>query len=304
MKNRSVIVYIAAGFVVACLMAASYFFLKKPDRISLPIVEEGKRAIVFKDVKYTGEKKGVIDWEIRAKMARKFIDKPEVEMHSVEGQYKPKADVLVTFVGTKGIMDSEQEKGSIEDVDLLYKKAYRLKSRSMDFDFKKGLTSTQAPVDIKGPKLALQGIGLLANTNDETIRILKDVTGYFESDKGKYKFQSDTFVYLLKDNQYILDGKVVMKGEDISLLCNRLYVFTKGGDPERIDAVGRVSLLSKGTMTKSEKAVYNFKEDRVVLTENPRIVKDNVEMEGESIVYNLSSGKFSINKPRMRMEKQ
>jgi lipopolysaccharide export system protein LptA len=64
-----------------------------------------------------------------------------------------------------------------------------------------------------------------------------------------------------------------------------------------------VKLISKGTIAKSEKAVYHFKEDRVVLTENPKILKDNVEMEGESIVYSPTSRKFSIVKPRMRMER-
>jgi lipopolysaccharide transport protein LptA/LPS export ABC transporter protein LptC len=304
MKNRNIAVYAATGFVIACLLLAFYFFLRKPDNISLPALEQVRRTITFKDVKYSGEKKGVIDWEIQAKTAHKFIDRPEMEMEVVEGRYKPKADVVVTFKGTKGLMDTEQEKGFVENVDMVYKKEYRLKSKSMDFDFKKGITSTSTPVDVKGPKLTLQGIGLTANTREETVRIEKDVTGYIETAKGKYRFQSDTFVYLLKHNQYVLDGKVVMKGEDLNLLCDRLYILTREGDPERIDAIGKVRFISKGTVTKSEKAVYNFKEDRVVLTEHPRIVKDNTEMEGESIVYNLSTGKFSINRSKMRMEKQ
>lgn len=304
MKNRNIAVYAATGFVIACLLLASYFFLRKPDKVSLPALEQARRTIVFKDVKYSGEKRGVIDWEIQAKTAHKFIDRPEVEMEVVEGQYKPKADVVVTFKGTKGLMDTEQEKGFVENVDMLYKKEYRLKSKSMDFDFKKGITSTGTPVDVKGPKLTLQGIGLTANTREETVRIEKDVTGYIETAKGKYRFQSDTFVYLLKENQYVLDGKVVMKGEDMNLICDKLYILTRAGDPERIDALGKVRFISQGTVTKSEKAVYNFKEDRVVLTEHPRIVKDNTEMEGESIVYNLSTGKFSINRSKMRMKKQ
>jgi lipopolysaccharide transport protein LptA/LPS export ABC transporter protein LptC len=304
MKNRGIIVLIAAALVAACLLAAFYFFLKKPERISLPSLEQTKKAITFKDVKYTGEKKGVVDWEIRAKSARKFIDRPEVEMESIEGHYKPGLEVMVTFRGTKGIMNTEEEKGSVEDADIFYKKDYRMKSKTMDFDFKQGITSTRAPVDIEGTKLTLRGMGLVADSKAETVKIEKDVTGYIVTDRGRYRFQSDRFTYLLKENQYVLDGKVVMKGEDLSLLCDKLYVLSNGGEVEKIDAVGKVRLISKGTMSKSEKAVYNFKDDRVVLTENPRIVKDNVEMEGESIVYNLSSGKFSINRPKMRMEKQ
>ncbi len=303
MKKRKLIVYIALGFIGASILLALYFFIRKPEKITSPTLEKGKRVIVFKDVKYSGEKRGVIDWEIRAKTARKFIDKPVIELDEIEGQYKPKENVTVFFKGTKGMMDTEEEKGNVENVDILYKDEYRLQSRFMEFDFKKGITSTSAPVDIKSSKLTLRGVGLTANTKEETVRLEKDVTGYVETDKGKFKFESDKFTYILKDNIYILDGKVIMKGEDMNLLCDKLYLFSKDNNLERIDAKGKVRLISKGTIAKSEKAVYDFKEDRVVLTETPRILKDNVEMEGESIVYTLSNGRFSINRPKMRVEK-
>jgi len=302
MKNRGIVVYIASGFIISSLLLALYFFLKKPEKIIFPILEEAKRVIVFKDVTYSGEKKGVTDWEIKAKIARKFIDKPVVLMEDLEGKYKPKEGATVFFKGTKGTMNTDEEKGVVEDVDIIYNE-YRLKSRFMDFDFKKGITSTSAPVDIKGSKLTLRGIGLTANTNEEIVRIEKDVAGFIETDRGRYKFESDKFVYLLKENQYILEGKVIMKGEDMSLLCDKLYIFSKGNDMERVDAMGKVRLISKGTIAKSEKAVYHFKDDKIVFTESPKIFKDNVEMEGEPIIYNLSNRKFSIDKPKMRLEK-
>jgi lipopolysaccharide transport protein LptA/LPS export ABC transporter protein LptC len=303
MKDRKIVVYIASGFIIASLLLALYFFIKKPVRISVPILDEEKKVIVFKDVKYSGEKKGTIDWEIIAKIARKYIDKPVIEMEDLAGKYMPKAGIIVSFKGTKGTMNTEEEKGTIENVDFVYKNSYRLTSRYMDFDFGKGLTYTNAPVDIQGTKLNLRGVGLTANTNEETVRIERDVTGYIETDKGRYRFDSDRFTYTMKDNAYILEGKVIMKGQDINLLCDKLYLFSKDNELERIDAKGKVQLISKGTIAKSEKAVYHFKEDKVVLTERPKIFRNNVEMEGESIIYDLSSRKFSINKPKMRMEK-
>jgi len=302
MKNRGIVVYIASGFIISSLLLALYFFLKKPEKIIFPILEEAKRVIVFKDVKYSGEKKGVTDWEIKAKIARKFIDKPVVLMEDLEGKYKPKEGAVVFFKGTKGTMNTDEKKGIIEDVDIIYNE-YRLKSRFMDFDFKKGITSTSAPVDIKGSKLTLRGIGLAANTNEEIVRIEKDIVGFIETNKGRYKFESDKFVYLLKENRYILEGKVIMKGEDMNLLCDKLYIFSKGNDMERVDAMGKVRLISKGTIAKSEKAVYHFKDDKIVFTESPKIFKDNVEMGGEPIIYNPSNKKFSIDKPKMRLEK-
>jgi len=304
MKDRKIVVYIALGFVASCLLLAFYFFFfKKPFKINTPFLDNQRQAIVFKDVRYSGEKNGVVDWEIKSKIARKFIDKPIVEMENIEGMYRPKPDVTVFFKGTVGSMDTEAEKGSVENVDIVYKDSYTLKSKLMNFDFQKGITSTTTPVEIKGTKLTLMGVGLTANTNSETVRIERDVTGYIHTEKGKYRFESDSFTYFLKNSSYILDGRVVMKGDEMNLLCDKLVIFSSGNEVERVDATGKVRLISKGTIAKSEKAVYHFKEDRIVLTEKPKILKNNVEMEGESIMYSLTSGKFFINRPKTRIEK-
>jgi lipopolysaccharide transport protein LptA len=303
MKNRTLLVYVAYGFIIAGLVLAVYFFAKKPQRAAPPKLDEGSRTIVFKDVHYSGEKGGAIDWSIKAKIARKSIDTPDVEMEIIEGEYKPKPDVTVLFKGSKGRMNIDEERGRVDDLDILYKDNYKLKTKYMDFDFKKGFTKTNAPVNIEGSKLNLNGVGLTADTIQQTIRIDADVSGFIETGKGKYKFSSDQFFYVMKESLYILSGKVVMKGDQMNLLCEKLYIFSKGNDVEKAEAKGRVRLLSKGTIAKSDKAVYHFKEDRVVMTGSPSVIKDKSEMEGESISYGLTEGKFSVNRPKMRIER-
>ena len=108
----------------------------------------------------------------------------------------------------------------------------------------------------------------------------------------------------MKESVYILENKVAMKGQDMTLFCDKLYLYSKEGEMEQVDAIGNVSLLSKGTLAKSTKAVYSLKEDRVVMTGSPRIVKDKVEMDGESVVYSIPEGKFSVNRPKMRIDRR
>jgi LPS export ABC transporter protein LptC/lipopolysaccharide transport protein LptA len=304
MKNRDLTVYIAVGVIILSLSTALYFFAKKPHRAAPPKLDEGTKAIVFKDVHYSGEKKGSVDWEIKAKIARKYIDKPEVEMEVIQGQYKPKPDVEVFFTGSKGRMNTDEERGSMDDVDIVYKDEYRLITKYMDFDFKKGYTHTDAPVSIEGTKLNLKGVGLTANTNEQTVRIEKNVVGFIESGKGRYNFDSARFLYLLKENLYILEGSVAMKGKDMDLACDKLYLYSKDNELEKVDAVGRVRLLSKGSLAKSERAVYHFKDENVIMTGSPRITKDKVEMDGESISYGVTEGKFTVNKPKMRIDRR
>lgn len=259
---------------------------------------------MLKDVKYSGERRGVVDWEIKAQVAKKHIDTPTIEIEVIEGKYKPKADSFVNFNGNKGIIDTQEEKGTVEDVIIDYKNAYRLKSKYMDFDFKNGITTTEAPIDIQGEKLSLKGIGLIAKTDEEMVRIKKDISGFVQTDKGRFKFQSDSFMYMLKENQFVLSGRVVMKSENLNLLCDKVTVKVKDNQIDMATADGNVRLISKGSIAKGDKAVYYFKDDIVTLTGSPKLVKDNAEMEGNAIRYDMKRGKFSVNMPKVRIQRQ
>jgi LPS export ABC transporter protein LptC len=304
MQSRTTIIYIASGFVAASLIFAGYFFFKKPEKSAPLLLAEGKSAIVFKDVKYSGEKKGIIAWEIRAKIARKYIDKPIVEMEQMEGEYKPKAGTLVRFKGSKGSMNTEQETGTVENVRIIHNEDYTLTTKYMDFDFQNGLTTTSAPVTIEGRRLTLMGIGLIANTKEETIKIVKNVTGFVESRKGKYRFAADTFIYYMKDNRYLLDGNAMMSGEDMKVTCSRLHIYTDGEEIEKIDARGKVRLSSKGSVAKNEQAVYHFKDNKVASTEPSKSEKNRSAAAGKANPIKPAGGKAVVEKSKTSMDRQ
>ncbi|HPP05908.1 MAG TPA: LPS export ABC transporter periplasmic protein LptC [Syntrophorhabdaceae bacterium] len=304
MKKRKIIINASIIVIIIINLLALYFFIKKPVRISLTKTPEDKRVIVLRDVNYTGERRGIVDWEIKAQVAKKYIDRPVIEIEIIEGRYRPKTDVFVNFNGSKGIINTEEENGTVEDVVIDYKNEYQLKSKYMDFDFKKGITTTEAPVDIHGKKLTLKGIGLIAKTKEETVRIKKDISGFVQTDKGRFKFQSDNFMYMFKENQFVLDGRVVMKSENLNLLCNKVIVKVKDNQIDMATAEGNVRLISKGSIAKGEKAVYYFKDDIVTLTGAPKLVKDKVEMEGNMIKYDMKKGKFAVDMPKVRIERQ
>lgn len=303
MSNRKIIIFVAFGCIAASLLLALYYFVNKPERQSVPVVEDSSKAIVFKNVKYAGERRGVTDWELTAKVARKYIDRPVIELEDLKGLYKPKPDVSIEFTGTKGFMDTENESGRVDNVEVFYKGEYTLKSPYMDFDFRNGVTTTKDVVNIKGEKVDMRGIGLLANTNEETLRLLSDVDGIIATEKAKYHFQSDTLLYYFQKAMYVLEGKVVLKGEDLDMVCDLVHIYSTDDEVDRIEADGNVRVISKGTVAKSEKAVYHFKEGRIVFTQSPRVFKDNVEMKGERVIYTTNDGKLSVERPKIRMER-
>ncbi|MGD0237436.1 MAG: LPS export ABC transporter periplasmic protein LptC [Syntrophorhabdales bacterium] len=303
MNRRSLAGYIASGFAIGILLYSGYFFVKRPDRHAAHVVEEEKRVIVFRDVKYSGEKKGAIDWELRAKIARKFIDKPVVELEQIEGSYRPRPDTVVLFKGDKGELDTEAEKGRVDNVEIIYKDEYTVKSKSMDFDFKSSKVSSRNQVDLKGKRLTLQGLGMVADTEKQVVDIEKDVHGTVETETRRFNFSSDRFSYNVKQNIYTFSGSVAVKGEDMTLFCDTIDITSTGDAVDKLDARGKVRLNSKGTLAKSGRAVYYLRDDRVTLEDSPEIIKDKVDMEGESIVYSLSTGKFSVVGPKMRIER-
>ncbi|MGD0230651.1 MAG: LPS export ABC transporter periplasmic protein LptC [Syntrophorhabdales bacterium] len=324
--NRTTVVYIAYAFIAGIVLLCGYFFFEKtPERATSKRVDVASKVILFRDIKYSGEKKGLVDWEIRAKLMRKYIDTNRVDMEGIEGTYKPRPDTTVTFTAASGEMDTEKEIGNVQRVEVFYKGEYVIKSPSMQFDFKKSLARTDAPVELRGKKFTMAGIGLNADTKEQVITVEKDVSGTIDqgkdvsgatdagkkdaggpvdAGKGKYRFKADKFIYLLKDNTYIFEGNVAVKGERMDMFCDRVRVLSNQDAMEKIDATGHVQILSKGTIAKSERAVYYLKEDKVVLTEQPKIVRENVHMEGETIVYDLATDKFSAEKPKMKIEQR
>jgi lipopolysaccharide transport protein LptA/LPS export ABC transporter protein LptC len=304
MNHRRTAVYVASSFIVLIVLVSIYFLVLKPRRITSHAPASGEKILLFRDVKYTGEKKGVINWEVRAKLVRKYIDKPEVDMEGIEGESRPKPDTVVSFKGSKGHMDTEKEKGSVQNVEVYYKGEYVIKSSYMDFDFGNNLVSTTAPVDLQGKKFTMMGVGLKADTAQQVIDVERDVSGTIQEQKGKYKFSADKFTYILKDSTYILEGRVVVKGEKMDILCDKVYVTSKNDEPEKADAIGKVRILSKGTIAKSERAVYYFKDEKAVLKEEPTITSGKTEMHGETITYDLKEDRFFVEKPKMRIEQQ
>jgi lipopolysaccharide transport protein LptA/LPS export ABC transporter protein LptC len=304
MNRRSTVVYLASGFIIAIVVLSGYYLFKRVERATTNSTSAGAKVILFKDVTYSGEKKGIVDWEIRAKLVRKYIDSTRVEMEGIDGDYKPNPTTVVSFKGAKGELDTEREAGTMQDVQFFYKGEYTIKSSTMDFDFKQSFVKTAAPVDLKGKRFTMMGIGLHADTKEQIITVERDVSGTIQEEKGKYKFSADTFTYLLKDATYIFEGQVVIKGEKMDVLCDKVYVTSEKDEPNKIDARGRVRILSKGTIAKSERAVYYFKDEKAVLTEEPKIIKDTMEMQGETITYDINKDQFFVEKPKMRIEQR
>jgi lipopolysaccharide transport protein LptA/LPS export ABC transporter protein LptC len=303
--RRNLIAYIAGIFIVAILALSFYFLTHKPHTSTPTKPEDSQKIVLFKDVKYTGERKGTVDWEVRARLVRQNLDNMQiVELEGIEGEYKPEPGTVVFFKGAKGQLDKEKEYATVDTVEVHYKGEYVVKSRVMDLDFRKSIASTNAPIDLSGKKGSMMGIGLVADMKQQVINLEKDVSGTIFTPKQKIRFSSDKFTYLIKDNTYILDGRVVVKGDQMNMVCDKVKLMGSGQNIERADATGGVRFLYKGTIAKSERAVYDLKEEKVVLEKQPKVYKDGIDLQGETIIYDLKADESFVQRPKIRIEQQ
>jgi lipopolysaccharide export system protein LptA len=148
------------------------------------------------------------------------------------------------------------------------------------------------------------GVGLIANTKEETIKIAKNVTGFVEAKQGKYRFAADTFTYYMKENRYLLDGNAMMSGEDMKVTCSTLYIYTDGDEIEKIDARGKVRMYAKGSVAKNEQAVYHFKDNKVASTEPSKAEKNRGGVAGKANPIKPTGGKAVVGKPKTSMDRQ
>jgi hypothetical protein len=92
MGNRKIVIYILVGCIALSLVLALYFFIRKPDKIVPPVADEEKKVIVFKEVKYSGETKGVIDWETEQRLPENTLTNRSLSLKRTQEQINRKKE--------------------------------------------------------------------------------------------------------------------------------------------------------------------------------------------------------------------
>jgi lipopolysaccharide export system protein LptA len=104
-------------------------------------------------------------------------------------------------------------------------------------------------------------------------------------------------------NYFYFTGDVKVKGTNLEILCDDLTVISLREGPEgatigtigsidKILAIGSVEIHQAGRSAFAGRAEVNPQAGTVVLSENPRIVDDEVEVEGYQFVLHKGDKKF------------
>lgn len=305
MRARKITVWIFSGIVVTSILFSFYFFLRKPEKIGPPkLAEEEKKMIVIKDATYTSEKGGKIDIRLKAKLAKKYLDKNEIEMEGIEGAYVSEKKGQLSFKGEKGMVDTEKQTGILYGFKAHIFDEYEVTTESIRFDLRSGSAFGEEPVFIKGEKLSMKGTGIKGELKEGKFTLLRDVSGSIHINGENYSFKSNTFSYESAKARYLLEGNVKADKPDMRVTCNTMYIYGGEKGIKRIEALGATEMFSKGTVAKSEKAVYDFNQKKVVFTGGAHIIREDMELKGDVIEYDVDKGSFSTTRPKMKIIKK
>jgi lipopolysaccharide export system protein LptA len=91
-------------------------------------------------------------------------------------------------------------------------------------------------------------------------------------------------------------GGVTLKKENMTLTSDRLVVYYDAVNKgvREIEAQGNVVVRQEGRVALAHKAVYHSKEEKIVLTGEPRIIENENQLGGESITMFMRSERSVI----------
>lgn len=110
-----------------------------------------------------------------------------------------------------------------------------------------------------------------------------------------------------KEKTAVFSGKVVAKQGDITIFADKLIVnyLEKGGDVEKVEALGSVRIVQLNRTGFADKAEYDSLSGRVVLTGSPRVVQGGDSISGKVITYYVDGDRSDVSSggdPKARVE--
>jgi len=113
------------------------------------------------------------------------------------------------------------------------------------------------------------------------------------TDLGDIVIESDSWKWRIKQKTVVFSGNVTAQSEDLTIECDEIHVYyneSESGDLEyeSILATGNVRITrADGLSGTAEKAVYDFVQEKVVMTGQPVFKQGKDSWSGSSLTYHL-----------------
>jgi LPS export ABC transporter protein LptC len=117
------------------------------------------------------------EWELEAESAVYYREKEIIVLEKVRGTFYGKNQESYVLVGERGRFNTQTKVIEVYDgVKIDSSHGYHIRTKSLQYRADQRELTTSDPVEIKGPDMQVEGVGMVVELNRECLKILGGVT--------------------------------------------------------------------------------------------------------------------------------
>ena len=153
-----------------------------PDKKSPPQKPEVVADLKLDRVHYTETREGVKEWELEAASAVFFKEENTVMLDNVRATFYGKEKESYVLIGEKGKYNTQTKVIEVYGgVKIDSSDGYHLRTRSLKYQSEQRELHTSDPVEMRGPDLEVNGVGMIVELSRQRVKILGGVTTILSS---------------------------------------------------------------------------------------------------------------------------
>jgi LPS export ABC transporter protein LptC len=147
-----------------------------------PAKPDGAVDLKLDRVHYTETREGVKEWELEAVSAAYYKEQNTVVLEKVRVTFYGKNQESYVLVGERGKLNTQTKIIEVfGGVKVDSSDGYQMVTQSLKYQANLKELSTPDPVDMRGPDLRVQGVGMIVDLNHQRVKILGEVTTILSS---------------------------------------------------------------------------------------------------------------------------
>jgi len=150
--------------------------LRSTEKIS-PSKPDASADLRLDRVHYTETREGVKEWELEATSAVYRKEGDTMVLEKIRATFYGKNQEIYHLVGEKGKFNTQTKVIEVYDgVTIDSDDGYHMRTRSLKYQADQKELHTSDPVELEGPSMLVEGVGMVVDLNRERVKILRDVT--------------------------------------------------------------------------------------------------------------------------------
>ncbi len=128
-------------------------------------------------VHYTETREGVKEWELEATSAVYRKEGDTMVLEKIRATFYGRNQERYYLVGEKGKFNTQTKVIEVYDgVQIDSSDGYHMRTRSLKYQADQKELHTSDPVQLEGPAMLVEGVGMVVDLNRERVKILREVT--------------------------------------------------------------------------------------------------------------------------------